>query len=454
MGRFTTTIALLIMLTASAGAQNHDNTYWKATLGDNTLLLLKLHQKGNKFSLTSRKGSSHAILGKRYLLARILGKVRPYSIEITGSCQIGNDTLYLKGQYSSLTSQQQFKGYLHNGQIKATLTNNVLEAILVTNGAPLKDYHAIAQAAVDTAEMYLYNPTLLKDSRWVSFKKKLLAATKHTADSYEFEKQFNFNVQNLPFSHFGIKANALQQQPTGGKAASDIATKAAKKKFALHRLSETTVQLVVSTFTASAEEITPYIDTLKTLNPKNLIVDLRNNPGGTIASALPLARYLVNDTLMGGVFLTQKYFLKHQSAPQPTDYQKFPLFSEASFPLIISGIHRHEGLCLAVFPDKQTFKGNLYLLTNGATGSTCEPLVYGLKISGRATVVGERTYGGMLNGESFPIGKEYSLWLPTADYYAADGFKIDKNGVEPNLKVKSDEALSKTLEVVAKQNAL
>ncbi|WP_262480652.1 hypothetical protein [Alistipes sp. ZOR0009] len=38
--------------------------------------------------------------------------------------------------------------------------------------------------------------------------------------------------------------------------------------------------------------------------------------------------------------------------------------------------------------------------------------------------------------------------------YSKNLFKIDKNGVEPNLKVKSDEALSKTLEVVAKQNAL
>jgi len=38
--------------------------------------------------------------------------------------------------------------------------------------------------------------------------------------------------------------------------------------------------------------------------------------------------------------------------------------------------------------------------------------------------------------------------------YGNTHFKIDKNGAEPNLKVKSDEALSKTLEAVSKQNAL
>jgi C-terminal processing protease CtpA/Prc len=126
------------------------------------------------------------------------------------------------------------------------------------------------------------------------------------------------------------------------------------------------------------------------------------------------------------------------------------MFSEASFELIIKGIHTTDGLCLVVYPEKKPFPGKIYVLTNGNTGSTCEPLVYGLKHSKRATIVGEKTYGGMLNGEQFNITKNFRLWVPTADYYTSDGKKIDRIGVAPDVVCKSDEALEKTLVLISK----
>lgn len=134
--------------------------------------------------------------------------------------------------------------------------------------------------------------------------------------------------------------------------------------------------------------------------------------------------------------------------PDPSDYKNFPLFSEASFPLIIEGIHKHNGLCLVVYPDADNYKGNLYILTNKRTASTCEPLVYGLKQNKRATIVGERTAGAMLNGERFELQDKFNLWMPTADYYTVDGNKIDKTGVEPHIAVMSDAALDKALEII------
>ena len=47
----------------------------------------------------------------------------------------------------------------------------------------------------------------------------------------------------------------------------------------------------------------------------------------------------------------------------------------------------------------------------------------------------------MLNGERFDINGEYTLWVPTADYYTADGKKLDKIGIEPDIRVKSKKAL-------------
>jgi len=258
---------------------------------------------------------------------------------------------------------------------------------------------------------------------------------------------FNMNGRKLPFTHFGISLRVSEKSASGNKSqAAD--QKKQPEKFEIKKVNSETVMFTVRTFSAPADEIIPYIDTLKTLCFSNLIIDLRNNTGGTIASALPLAEYLIQDTLMGGAFLTQKYFLKHSDIPGATSYKNFPLFSEASFSLIINGIHNQEGLCLIIYPDQNSFKGNLFILTNKNTASTCEPLVYGLKTSKRATVIGEKTYGAMLNGEIFTIGDSFNLWIPTADYYAADGFKIDKVGVTPDIEIEPADALNKALEVI------
>jgi len=240
--------------------------------------------------------------------------------------------------------------------------------------------------------------------------------------------------------HFSASASGEKSQA--------VTRKEQPQKFEIKKADNETVVFTVKTFSASAEEIIPFIDTLKTMSFSNLIIDLRRNTGGTIASALPLAEYLIQDTLMGGAFLTQKYFAKHSAIPEAGSYNNFPLFSEASFSLIISGIHNQEGLCLIIYPDAKSFKGDLYILTDKNTASTCEPLVYGLKTSKRATVIGEKTYGAMLNGEIFRIGDSFNLWIPTADYYTADGFKIDKVGVTPDIEVEPADALDKALEVI------
>jgi carboxyl-terminal processing protease len=52
----------------------------------------------------------------------------------------------------------------------------------------------------------------------------------------------------------------------------------------------------------------------------------------------------------------------------------------------------------------------------------------------------------MLNGEFFPVGDGFQLIVPTADYYTADGIRLDHRGVEPDIKAKPDKALDAALE--------
>ncbi|WP_300662813.1 S41 family peptidase, partial [Fluviicola sp.] len=99
-------------------------------------------------------------------------------------------------------------------------------------------------------------------------------------------------------------------------------------------------------------------------------------------------------------------------------------------------------------PTNPVFTGKIYILTNGYTASTCEPIVYALKSSKKAIIIGEKTYGGMLAASPFVVSGKYMLMLPIADFYTHDGVRLDKVGVSPDIEVKSEDAEKKALEII------
>ena len=51
----------------------------------------------------------------------------------------------------------------------------------------------------------------------------------------------------------------------------------------------------------------------------------------------------------------------------------------------------------------------------------------------------------MLNGERFKVDGGFTQIVPTADYYTADGNRIDQKGVTPDIEVNEHEALEYVL---------
>jgi tetratricopeptide (TPR) repeat protein len=88
----------------------------------------------------------------------------------------------------------------------------------------------------------------------------------------------------------------------------------------------------------------------------------------------------------------------------------------------------------------------VFLLVDALSGSASEPLAHILKTSGRATLVGERTPGAMLSAPPHPVGDGWVMIFPEADYIAADGTRLEGNGVRPHVAVASDRAFATVAE--------
>ena len=46
----------------------------------------------------------------------------------------------------------------------------------------------------------------------------------------------------------------------------------------------------------------------------------------------------------------------------------------------------------------------------------------------------------MLSSDSFDVGQDWVLSLPVSDYVTAEGRRLEGRGVEPDVKVKSNDA--------------
>jgi len=130
-----------------------------------------------------------------------------------------------------------------------------------------------------------------------------------------------------------------------------------------------------------------------------MVLDLRNNPGGLVDSAVDVA----------DLFLQKGTIVSATGRASDADF-KFRATS---------------GEIMAEVP--------IAILINGATASAAEIVAAALKEQDRATLVGQNTYGKGLVQTIIPL-ESGALKLTTSRYYTPSGLSIDERGVRPHIK--------------------
>lgn len=394
------------------------------------------------FEAYTRKKADKAILGS---WTSFLGRIFTNSFKGGSLLRIekgvfatDKDSLKLAGILVSALGSYNIEGFIVDNELHAKIRNRsgikgVLKGSPKQIKLPMEDYSALFEKTIQLTGSKIYNRALLQTDEWQSFVKDMREVSQKMHDDLEMVFAFFYYAQKLPVSHYALMKIRQEEMQRSDQLE--------KQRVFLQEKTPQTAYMKIIAFDGPAHEIESVFSVVKQKNYQNLIVDLRNNSGGSVEAGMSFASNVADTSFYGGVFLTQKYFNQHQSIPAVVDYDKFQHFTEANFDMIISGIHETDVLCLKVIPKENSYQGNIYILTNGRTASTCEPIVYGLKQQKRATIVGEKTAGAMLNGEIFDLDKGFKMIIPTADYYTSDGYRIDQNGVQPDIEVKQEAAL-------------
>lgn len=182
-------------------------------------------------------------------------------------------------------------------------------------------------------------------------------------------------------------------------------------------LDEKTGYVAVSEFDLiTVEQFKTAVDELTAEGMKQLVIDLRNNPGGILDSAVAMVDYLIPDDM--------------------ADFKK------------------GEGKSLIVYTADRNEKGEIYtasdghevdmpmaILVNGDSASASEVFTGAMKDYRRAVVVGTTSYGKGIVQNLIPLGDGSAIKLTTAHYYTPSGFDLHEKGITPDVEVLLDEQL-------------
>ncbi|KJS64520.1 MAG: peptidase S41 [Peptococcaceae bacterium BICA1-7] len=177
--------------------------------------------------------------------------------------------------------------------------------------------------------------------------------------------------------------------------------------------------ILISQFSEKTpEELGEVIDKLKSEGMRGIVLDLRNNPGGELKSAVRVASNFVPAGPV--VFIEYKggRLEEHQATG-----------NSLNLPLAV--------------------------LVNDGSASAAEIVAGAVKDTGTGLLVGQKTFGKGVVQMVFELGNEAGLKLTTARYLTPDKHDINKKGIEPDVVVEpengTDLQLQKAIDIVSQK---
>lgn len=148
------------------------------------------------------------------------------------------------------------------------------------------------------------------------------------------------------------------------------------------------------------EDLIQQMNELQEQGIKGLIIDLRDNPGGDLESAVNIAKYFV---------------------PQGP---------------VVYTVDRSDNVLSYGAESRESFMKPLVVLINGGSASASEVLSGAIKDTKSGVLVGEKTFGKGIVQAIFPLGGGDGLKLTTSRYLTPNKIDIHDKGIDPDIEIK------------------
>lgn len=155
------------------------------------------------------------------------------------------------------------------------------------------------------------------------------------------------------------------------------------------------------------------------ISPRGLVLDLRNDPGGLLESAIGVTSAFVEP---GQLVVSTKGRI-------PSSNREY--FSKSMTSVLSELNGDNDGLTSLEWLRKVP----VVVLVNAGSASASEIVAGALQDHERATIMGNRTFGKGSVQSVLPLGEDSGIKLTTALYYTPNGRSIQVTGVDPDIVV-------------------
>lgn len=295
-----------------------------------------------------------------------------------------------------------------------------------------KELDVVLDSISELMSRYHYNPEELKSKAYLDVEKKARLLAKESKSKEGFVKGYNALWAKGPFSHVRLAG----MQTSAQDMAKFIDTLRVGEYGSVLEWMNNTAILTLTTMTGldTKERVFDAYKKIAEKVPENLIIDLRNNEGGTFAG-VPLIAHLISDSLDIGMFVSQKWWRNNTDAPILDDSKKTEPWQGWSIESFWHDVQENPLTRVQIQPMTPRFEGHVYVLISDKTFSAAEFTSDALAHVENITIIGETTAGEMLSQKMYDLPMGLQLSLPIADYYSVRIGRIEGKGVEPDIKI-------------------
>ena len=334
----------------------------------------------------------------------------------------------------------------HRAQYRAAVIS-LLVGTLVPGIAPAQSDSLAgvrrAPAAIRAAMRdHFFDPRLLDGNQVRELDQATDSLARLATSRREFVDGFNRLWRNGPASHVQV---ALAPMPAAAMATYVDTMRVGPGGVALRWEGDIAI-LDVRTMNGvdTRERISAFYREIVHRRARGLIIDLRNNEGGTFA-VVPLVGHLLEHPLETGVFLGRRWVNDHGAPPRGEELTRLAPWTGWSLERFRRDVESAGVLRVQLEPMTPRYAGPVVILTSSVTASAAELAADALLASGRAVSIGERTAGRMLSQRMVDVPGGLHLYIPIADYHSARIGRIENAGTEPTVSVPAADALAVAL---------
>ncbi len=304
---------------------------------------------------------------------------------------------------------------------------------------------AVSDSISQLMSRYHYNPKELITDEYLVLEKKVKALTITAKTNEEFVNGFNQLWKDGPFSHVTLN---LSERNANEMAEFLDTLRVGDQSVSLQWIEKTAV-LTVTTMMGmdTKERVFEAYREIASKEAKSLIIDLRNNNGGTFAG-IPLVGHVLTDSIDVGIFVSRKWWENNTREPKLEDVQDLTPWKGWSLRTFWNDIQAEPLTRVKFYPMKPHFDGSVYVLTSKKSASATEFTIDALAHEKKVTIIGQTTAGEMLSQKMYDLPHGFQLSLPIAEYYSTRMGRIEGKGVKPDITIDQSVAMDLALSLI------